>query len=171
MYIYPLGSKKVLVRYEKITTKEIYIYKKRPMKKPYGPHVYLTKKIWIIRRWMIHLWMSPIERLHWVMSHIWVRNKGTARESRWVMSHTWMSHVTLMNESCHTHEWVHMWTCVCHTYVCAMAPIWVSESCHVRATGLLYMYTLKYVTHMKKCRCHTCNKAIGWLRLVGSLKL
>ena len=29
----------------------------------------------------------------------------------WVMSHIWMSHVTHMSESCHTHEWVMSRTC------------------------------------------------------------
>jgi len=32
----------------------------------------------------------------WVMLHI-----------RWVMSYIWMSHVTHMNESCHTYHWMH----------------------------------------------------------------
>ena len=43
----------------------------------------------------------------------------------------WMSHVTHMNESCHTHEWV-----MSHTYEWVMSHMWMShvthmnESCH-----------------------------------------
>ena len=48
----------------------------------------------------------------------------------WVMSHIWRSHVTHMNESCHTYEWVmsHMWRSHVthvkesrHTYECGRA--------------------------------------------------
>ena len=44
------------------------------------------------------------EQSHMVMS----------QEYKWVMSHIWMSHVTHMNESCHTHEWVMSDTLPCH---------------------------------------------------------
>ena len=61
------------------------------------------------------------------------------------MSHMWLSHVTHMNESCHTYEWVmsHIWMSPvthtnesCHTYEWVMSHIWMShvthtnESCH-----------------------------------------
>jgi len=34
---------------------------------------------------------------------------------QWVMSHMWMSHVTHVNESCHTYEWVMSHTWMLHT--------------------------------------------------------
>jgi len=44
------------------------------------------------------------------MSHLWLSHVTLVNESchtyEWVMSHLWMSHVTLVNESCHTYEWV-----------------------------------------------------------------
>ena len=49
------------------------------------------------------------------MAHIWVCHVTHMNESchtcEWVMSHIWMSRVTHMNESCHTYEWLmsHMW--------------------------------------------------------------
>ena len=57
------------------------------------------------------------------------------------MSHIWMSHVTPMNESCHTYEWImsHLWMRSCHTYAWVLAHIWmrhvadVSDSCHTCA--------------------------------------
>ena len=63
----------------------------------------------------------------WVTSHIGLSHVTRMNESchtyEWVMSHIWMSHVTHMNESCHTYEWV-------------MSHVWIShvtrmnESCH-----------------------------------------
>jgi len=60
------------------------------------------------------------------------------------MSHTWMSHVTHMDESCHTHGWVmsHTWMShvthmdeSCHTLgkpvgVMLLAPTCRQQSCH-----------------------------------------
>ena len=49
------------------------------------------------------------------MSHVWMSHVTRMNESchtyEWVMAHVWMSHVTRMNESCHTYEWVmsHVW--------------------------------------------------------------
>ena len=60
------------------------------------------------------------------------------------MSHIWMSHVTHMNESCHTHEWV-----VSHTWMSRATHM--NESCH----------THEYVMS---------ETGMGWLRLVGSFK-
>jgi len=72
---------------------------------------------------------------------------GSWHTYEWIMSHIWMSHVTHMNESCRTYEWV-------------MLHIW-----------------MRHVTHMSES-CHTCvpwpihlAMNMGWLRLVGSLKL
>ena len=49
------------------------------------------------------------------------------------MSHIWMSHVTHMNESCHTYEWV-----MSHIWMSHVAHI--TKSCHTRTerhTGLI----------------------------------
>jgi len=46
------------------------------------------------------------------MSHVTHMNES-CHTYEWVMSHIWMSHVTHMNESCHTYEWV-------------MSPMWMS---------------------------------------------
>jgi len=54
-------------------------------------------------------------RVNWVMSHIWMSHVTHMNDSchtyERVMSHIWTSHVTHMNESCHTYEWVmsHIW--------------------------------------------------------------
>jgi len=45
--------------------------------------------------------LSPI---HFRISHV-THMDESCHTCKWVMSHTWMSHVTHMNESCHTYEW------------------------------------------------------------------
>jgi len=42
------------------------------------------------------------------LSHV-TRMNESCHTCEQVMSHLWMSHVTLMNESCHTYEWVLLW--------------------------------------------------------------
>ena len=89
----------------------------------------------------------------WVTSHIWMSHVTCINESchtyEWVMSlmsHIWMSHVTHMNESWHTHEWF-------------MSHIWMShgahinESCHTYEWVMSHLW-LSHVTHMNES-CHT----------------
>ena len=96
---------------------------------------------------------SHIYRL--VSSYVPMSHDTRVNESchtyEWVMSHMWMSHVTHMNESCHTYEWVmsHMWMRhMPHSYIIHNMNEWdVNEM------------WMRHMRHM------------GWLRLVGSLKL
>jgi len=44
-----------------------------------------------------------------------------------IICHIWMSHVTHMNESCHTYEW-------------AMSHIWMSHVTHIRRQHYLYVW-------------------------------
>jgi len=96
----------------------------------------------------------------WVMSHI--------PSSEWVMSHTWMSHVTQMNESCHTHEWwmsavTHM-NESCDTYQGVMSHTWMRHAAwhHTYQRVMLgqphewvMSHTwMSHVTHMNES-CHT----------------
>jgi len=72
------------------------------------------------------------------------------------MSHTWMRHVTRMNESCHTHEWV-----MPHTSGAAPTPClrWKShathmdESCHTHGWVMPHTW-MSHATHMDES-CHT----------------
>jgi len=80
----------------------------------------------------------------------------------------WMRHVTRMNESCHTYEWVmsHIWmsrvthvNASCHTYEWVMSHIWMShvthinESCHTCECVMSHIW-MSHVTHMNES-CHT----------------
>jgi len=97
-----------------------------------------------------------------------------------------MCHVTHMNESCHTYEWVtsHIWvsrlSCL-HIYTYAHTH--TRTHTHTLSLSLSLSHTHTHThTHVRgrteggdeKCIYHnltTCLPGMGWLRLVGSLKL
>jgi len=118
--------------------------------------------------WHIHEWvMSPtsIESCRvvgWVMAPIGMSSfwwgattwrmitscsvtlmDESCRTHEWVMSHTWMSHVAPMNESCRSHEWV-----MSHTWMSHVAPN--SKTCLSWGNDV--------------------GDQMGWLRSVGSIK-
>ena len=99
--------------------------------------------------------------------------------------HTWMSHVTHewvmshMNEFCHvwmshvTHEWVMSHMNVFWEFGVLHIFIWYRCVC---SCMYVFIYICKYMTPHPRIdsitRCNTSNTdAMGWLRLVGSLKL
>jgi len=62
------------------------------------------------KHWFYHSIIFVTWLIHTcVFSHVWMSHVTHMNESchtyEWVMSHTWMSHVTHMNESYHTCEW------------------------------------------------------------------
>jgi len=101
--------------------------------------------------------------------------------------HIWMSHVTYVNESCHTYEWVmsHIWMSHITLRMRQIATLrmswrtyeWVmsrligswhtfDESCHT------YEWVMSHIW-MRSCHTsinHVKDIGMGWLRLVGSLK-
>jgi len=70
------------------------------------------------------------------MSHIWMSHVTHVNEScqsyEWVMSHMWMSHVNHMNESCYTCEWV-------------MSIIWMSHVTHVNESCHTYECVMSHI--------------------------
>jgi len=90
----------------------------------------------------------------------------------------WMRHVTRMNESCHTYEWVmsHIWmsrvthvNASCHTYEWVMSHIWMSHVTHMNESWVhrwdaamqrahahrhLSLIRMRHVTHVNEA-CHT----------------
>ena len=73
-----------------------------------------------------------------LMSHMWISHVTHMNEScltyEWVMSQLWMSHVSCMNESCLTYEWV-------------MSHIWMSHVSHDWVMSHMTCLMLSYVTH------------------------
>ena len=74
----------------------------------------------------------------------------------WVMPHRRMSHVTHANESCHTGEWVmsHMQM----SYVTL-----ANESCHTGKWVMSHMQ-MSHVTLANKS-CHTCKRVMSHMRM------
>ena len=99
----------------------------------------------ICKKWIVHV--CDMTRL---MSHVWIYHVSHMNESchthQWVMVHIWINHVTRMNQSCHTYEWVmvHIWMIhVTHN----------NESCHTYEWVMSHIW-INHVTHMNES-CHT----------------
>ena len=83
------------------------------MSHDYVTDEWVTKKLCVCHRWVWVMSVCVISRaLHVIvwMSHVSHMNESCLTYE-WVMSHIWMSHVSHMNESCLTYWWVmsHMW--------------------------------------------------------------
>jgi len=86
------------------------------------------------------------------MSHVTHMNESChtyelvmPRTHEWVMIHMWMSHVTYMNESCHTYEWV-------VSCICDMAHLYryemeiLKDNC-VTSRDMTYLYNVRGIIH------------------------
>jgi len=141
-----------------------------------------------------HIWMRHVT-YEWGMSHMnacvmshvnvscheWIRGRIHAPLA-WVMSqYIWgMSH---MNESCHTWTRLRRVTCVWDmSYMNASHHIWMRSVTHERVLSDIHVshHTKRFeVVVMPHWRESCCNMyfwcvifvCMGWLRLVGSLKL
>ena len=124
--------------------------------------------------WLIHM-CDMTHSYVWHDSFICVtrlihtsRIKCLEYKYEWVMSHIWRSHVTHMNEACHTYAWamLHVWMShvthmneSCPTYEGVMSHIWrshvthMNESCHT-CECVMALVWMSHVTHMKES-CHT----------------
>jgi len=61
------------------------------------------------------------------------------------MSHIGMSHVTHMNESCHTYEWLLIHNNEnCHTYKSVMSHMWMSHVTHINGSCHTYEWVMSY---------------------------
>jgi len=155
---------------------------------------------WVMSRmWMRHVSVASAlgytQVIGWVMSHMWMR-RGTCE---WVMSHvlvkchccqrvrihrgTMMSHVTHVNEA--WHEWkgmshtnepcrggqrgrVHAGDRMSHvTHVNEAWHVWMR---HVTCECVMLHTWINHVT-CQKWKSAGADMNMGWLRLVGSLKL
>ena len=94
------------------------------------------------------------------MSHVTHIDESCHTHER-VMSHIWTSHVTRMNESCHTYEWVksHVWM----SHVTHM-----NESCHTSewVMSLQVVRTLWFTTYecevaCMNMSCHTYERVMS----------
>ena len=74
-----------------------------------------------------------------------------------------MRHVTHMNASCHTYEWV-----MSHTWMVHVTHKWchitrMDESCHTYDSFMLHIW-MSYVTYMNES-CHTCEWVTSHARM------
>jgi len=123
---------------------------------------------------------------NWVMTHmnkscsIWYRYTYLIYIHAYLMYGRWVTHEYCTCQLTHdSHEWVmSQLACTvfmysiqysCDTYEWVMAHIWMSHVTHMNtARRILYMPTDSWLTWMSPVAYDT---GMGWLRLVGSLKL
>ena len=92
--------------------------------------------------------MSDMRMSH--VKHFWMSHVTHVNESRhtceWVMSHMWMSHVTRVNELCHTCEGVMslMWMTRSH-WEWIRSHIWMSHVAHMNESCHTYEWVMSYV--------------------------
>jgi len=121
----------------------------------------MTHSPWPIRH--IHTCLQIFATFHawqpWitVTAHTWMSHNTDMSES-WriyerVMAHIRVSHGTCINESWHTYEWV-------------MAHIRVSHGTYINESWHNCFQLLRIRRFIQTMQC-----TMGWLRLVGSLKL
>jgi len=74
------------------------------------------------------------------MSHVTHMNES-CHTGEWVMSHVWMSHVSNMNESCHKYEWImsHIW--MISVTVCAI----LQNACCERISRVPYEWVMSRI--------------------------
>jgi len=138
-------------------------------------------------RVVCQIWMS---RHIWMMAHtneVCIRCECVVHMSQSrvtyerVVCQIWMSHVSRVNESCltslrriarirtsswhsHGHTSCHAYECVVCTYEWVMSHIWMSRVSHMNESCVTYEWVV--------CRIWMSHvSSMGWLRLVGSLKL
>ena len=111
----------------------------------------------VSQKWMSH-------------AHTWMSHGAHMNESCDVQVVLWMRRVTHMNESWHKHEWVmaHIWMSpvtykLC--YECVVSHIWMSHGTSMNESWHTYECDGQ-VTYRWGTSC-----VMGWLRLVGSIKL
>jgi len=109
-------------------------------------------------RVLSHIKTSPCHTYEWVLSHIFMScYTKRCRRTRTITSRVW-SHVTHMNASCHTYEWVmscytksrrrtRTTNCRVSSHVTHM-----NESCHIYSCHMARKSS--HVTHMNES-CHT----------------
>jgi len=108
------------------------------------------------------------------LSHVTHMNESCLTYE-WVMSQICMSHVTYMNASCHTYEWVlsHIWMRrVSHMNEChkSMSLITdMNESCHTYEWVMSYVW-MSHVTYTNES-CHTYDWVMSHVQLSHATRM
>ena len=135
---------------------------------------------WVMRGESVllsHMWMRHVTHMNescdtyeWVMSHIWKHyhmngscDRRERRVVRWglregvsVQAVSWMIHVTRINESCHTYQWIMSHTSMSHVthmnescHMCDMTHSYVWHDSFMCVTWLIHMCDMThwYVWH------------------------
>ena len=141
-----------------------------------------------IKRVMSHVWMSRVTRMKescytYTKSHVTSMNEFFHPYKSSHVTHISdtcyfykTSHVTRMHESCYTYTTSHVTGMneSCHTYEWVMLHIWMSHVTHMNVEMLEFV-VFRWLFEISEFICSLQFIRylfdMGWLRLVGSLKL
>jgi len=121
-----MGKERDLCTYEK---RPLYIWKETFVQVSIYVNQSCDTYEWVMSRWWRSFWGVQLA-LHMWMSHVTHVN-DSCHTCECVMSHMWMRHVTHVNESCHTCERVHHVTQINEsrdTYECSVSRTWTRPS-------------------------------------------
>jgi len=129
--------------------------------------IYVYVSIYVYMRHVTHMNVFPAI-YEWVMSHVWTRHVMRAKES----IHK-IIHVTHVNASCHTHEyvvWMSQVTRVNASYHTYERVMWMRHVTHVNVSCHIYEWVLwmSHVTDVIKSS-HTYRWVMSqvWMRLIS----
>jgi len=112
----------------------------------FSVHRALFLPLSLLCKWMIRVTSVQSE---WVMSHVW-----SCCTYEWVLSLIWTSHVTHMNESCHTYEYfISTLNAIFNGPQCALW--WMKESCNTHEWVMSHIW-ISHVTHVNISCSHQC---------------
>jgi len=142
-------------------------------------HTYMHESCHTYRWIMSHIYMGRLKTAvgrytyEWIVVHISMSHSAHINE----LFYTWMSHVTHMNgavkELGGQIDINKLW----HTPQRVIPHIWMNDGTHINELCHTYEWVMSHtsmnnVTHMNGAlKDHSRQVDMGWLRLVGSLKL
>ena len=110
---------------------------------------------------------------HILMSHVTHMNES-CHTYEWVISHIRMNHVTHMDQSCHTYDWVmsHMHE-LCHTYEWAISQKWMGHFTYERGTSHMNASRQIWIRHViyEWSMSHMNEAYQIWIRRVTYMNL
>jgi len=102
------------------------------------------------------------------LSHVWMSHVTRMNESchtyERVMSYVWMSRATHMNESCRTYEWFmsHIW--MTHvTHECFMPHTWMIQVTHMNESCRTYEWVMPHVWMSQAARMNESCRTYEWV--------
>ena len=120
---------------------------------------------------MSHWWLGHCHTYSWIMAQTRKVSIGYAYD--WFMSDLWLSHVTLMNESCHTDEWaMSKQNCDRIAVIAGIAFFWFFTEVVKYEWNLLWLVSVTWLLH---CLWYDSlfypTESVDWIAVIAGIAL